>query len=108
MASKTKPRGRPRRARPAGALLTTDHWPLTTDLAAEDAADRRWHRQVPAWVISGAIHTALMAIFLVYNYFAPMVQATTPPSLRISRSAHSSTGRTYRCTTAVNTCRGRT
>ena len=38
-------------------------------IAAEDAADRMWHRQVPAWVISGGIHLLLMAAFLIGNYF---------------------------------------
>src|SRR5271170_6915308 len=49
-----------------------------TAFCAEDSSDRMWHRQVPAWVISGAIHTLLMAAFLVYNYFAPAIQATPP------------------------------
>jgi hypothetical protein len=44
----------------------------------DDAADRMWHRQVPAWVISGAIHMLLMAAFLIYNYFSPALQATAP------------------------------
>jgi len=48
-------------------------------IAAQDQADRLWRRQVPAWVISGAIHMALMAAFLFYNYFfADRVQATPP------------------------------
>src|ERR1700761_255859 len=47
-------------------------------IAHEDAADRMWHRQVPAWVISGAIHMLLMTAFLLYQWFVPVVQLVAP------------------------------
>src|SRR5437764_1322661 len=47
-------------------------------IAAEDLSDRVWHRQVPAWAISGLIHTLLMTVFLVYQWLVPVVQAVAP------------------------------
>src|SRR5207244_1159380 len=47
-------------------------------IAAEDTADRMWHRQIPAWAISGGIHTLLMAAFLLYQWFAPGAHAVPP------------------------------
>jgi hypothetical protein len=47
-------------------------------IASGDPTDRVWHRDVPAWVISGAIHLTFMAAFLVYQWLVPGVQAVAP------------------------------
>src|SRR5262249_35736877 len=47
-------------------------------IAAEDKSDRVWHRDVPAWAISGGIHTLLMAVFLIYQWLVPTVPAGPP------------------------------
>src|SRR5437588_5615771 len=47
-------------------------------IAAGDRSERVWHRDVPAWVISGAIHLTLMAAFLLYQWLVPGVQAVAP------------------------------
>src|SRR4051794_10866720 len=52
-------------------------------IAAGDSEDRLWHRDVPAWVISGGIHLFLMAAFLVGNYFFGARVEATPPENQI-------------------------
>lgn len=52
-------------------------------IAAEGSDQVLWHRQVPAWVISGGIHLLLMAAFLAGNYFFGGRVAATPPENQI-------------------------
>src|SRR5438046_1111955 len=40
-------------------------------IAAEDQADRLWHRQVPAWVISGGVHATVAMAFVFAQLFIP-------------------------------------
>ena len=52
--------------------------PSAFAFTADDVAERMWHRQLPAWVISGAIHMTMMGAFLAYHYFSPALQAVPP------------------------------
>src|SRR6266436_1043604 len=40
--------------------------------AFDDVADRMWHRQLPAWTVSGGIHAVVMGAFLAFQFFGPM------------------------------------